>query len=137
MSVLARALAIPVSSGETTTTRSTHGSNSLATSQQLPVTSNATRSLASRLSANARIPSGVLATRPAERVIPSSQIATTQNSRCTSRPTARPTHLSTVIPHLHSSIVVRENQRDNDTDRYELKAQSGQDRMERDVRADL
>ena len=44
-SVFARACAIPVSSGLTTITRSTCGSSIRATSQQLPVTSNATRSL--------------------------------------------------------------------------------------------
>ncbi len=72
---------IPVSSGLTTTTRFTYGSRIRATSQQLPVTSNATRSDSSRLSANALNPSGVLGTRPPERIFPSSQIATTQKSR--------------------------------------------------------
>ena len=52
LSVFARALEIPVSSGVTTTTRFTCGSRILATSQQLPVTSNATRSDGSRLSAS-------------------------------------------------------------------------------------
>ena len=39
----------------------------------------------------------------AERTFPSSQIATTQKSRCTSRPIARPTHLvnANAIAHLH------------------------------------
>ena len=50
-SVFARACVMPVSSGLTTTTRSTCGSRIRATSQQLPVTSNATRSDASKLSA--------------------------------------------------------------------------------------
>ncbi len=54
LSVFARAFAIPVSSELTTTTRSTNGSRIRATPQQIPVTSNATRSDASRLSANAR-----------------------------------------------------------------------------------
>ena len=74
------------------------------------------------------IPSGVLGTRPAERTCPSSQIATTQKSRCTSRPIARPTHLATrhVSPPRHRVDMQRENQRDNDTDRYELEAQSRQ-----------
>ena len=49
--------------------------------QQLPVTSSATRSVAKRLSASALIPSGVLGTRPADRVLPFSQIATSQKSR--------------------------------------------------------
>src|SRR5207248_5401788 len=76
LSVFALALEIPVSSGETTTTRLTCGSRILATSQQLPVTSNATRSEASRLSASELTPSGVAGTRPAERTSPSPQIAT-------------------------------------------------------------
>ena len=81
LSVFARALLIPVSSGLTTTTRFTCGSSIRATSQQLPVTSNATRSDSTRLSASSFRPSGVLGTRPAERTRPSSQIATTQKSR--------------------------------------------------------
>jgi hypothetical protein len=124
LSVFARALAIPVSSGLTTITRSTNGSRIRATSQQLAVTSNATRSVANRLSANSLKPSGVLGTRPAERTFPSSQIATTQNPRCTSRPIPRPTHLTNdAIVHLHKMVVDTdrwENQRENDTDRYEL-----------------
>jgi hypothetical protein len=105
LSVLALALAIPVSSGLTTTTRSTNGSTILATSQQLAVTSNATRSVGNRLSASTLNPSGVLGTRPADRTFPSSQIATTQNSRCTSRPIARPTHLTNAITHLYNTVV--------------------------------
>jgi hypothetical protein len=97
-SVFARACVIPVSSGLTTTTRFTCGSRIRATSQQLPVTSNATRSDGSELSANVPRPSGVLGTRPAERTCPSSQIATTQRSRSTSKPIARPTHLTKAIP---------------------------------------
>jgi hypothetical protein len=71
-------------------------------------------------SLKAAIPSGVLATRPAELTIPSSQIATSQKSRCTSKPIARPTHLG--IPNSPPQLVLPmpENQRDNDTDRYEL-----------------
>ena len=105
---------IPVSSGLTTTTRSTYGSRIRATSQQLPVTSNATRSVGARLSASVLNPSGVLGTRPAERTFPSSQIATTQKSRCTSRPIARPTHLTNASSHLHQLVVdtERENQRE-------------------------
>jgi hypothetical protein len=78
LSVFALALEMPVSSGLTTVTRSTNSSRILTTSQQLAVTSNATRSVASRLSANNRRPSGLLGTRPAERTFPSSQIATTE-----------------------------------------------------------
>jgi hypothetical protein len=58
---------MPVSSGLTTTTRCTNGSRIRETSQQLPVTSNATRSVRNRLSANVAKPAGVLGTRPAER----------------------------------------------------------------------
>jgi hypothetical protein len=48
----------------------------------------------------------------AERTFPSSQIATTQNPRCTSRPIPRPTHLTNdAIVHLHKMVV--------DTDRWE------------------
>jgi hypothetical protein len=49
--------------------------------QQLPLTSNATRSDANKLSANKASPSGVLGTRAPDRTSPSSQIATTQKSR--------------------------------------------------------
>jgi hypothetical protein len=80
-SVFARACVIPVSSGLTTTTRSTCGSGIRATSQQLPVASTATRSDATRLWASIPSPSGVLGTRAPERTWPSSQIATTQKSR--------------------------------------------------------
>jgi hypothetical protein len=63
LSVFARALVIPVSSGDTTATRLTCGSSSRTTSQQLPVTSNTTRSDATKLSASDSIPSGVAGTR--------------------------------------------------------------------------
>jgi hypothetical protein len=121
LSVLARALTIPVSSGLTTTTRLTCGSRIRQTSQQLPVTSNATRSDGNRLCANDSTPSGVAATRPTDRTRPSSQIATAQKSRCTSK-ADRTTDPS---DHCHPSppqlvLMMRENQRDNDTDRYEL-----------------
>ena len=50
-----------------------------------------------------------------------------EKSRCTSRPIARPVHLGKGTFHLPSRLTVRrENQRDNDTDRYELAAQSKQ-----------
>ena len=70
LSVFARAPLIPVSSGLTTITRSTHGSRIRATSQQLPVTPNATRSVGSKLSASILSPSGVLGTRPPEPSLP-------------------------------------------------------------------
>jgi hypothetical protein len=77
-----------------------------ATSQQLPVTSNATRSDGSRLSARVLIPSGVLGTLPADRVTRSSQIATTQKSRCTSKPIARPTHVTNaaILTSTHRTV---------------------------------
>jgi hypothetical protein len=59
----------------------TCGSRIRATSQQLPVTSNATRSDDTRLSASIPNPSGVLGTRPAAQTSSSSRIATTQKSR--------------------------------------------------------
>ena len=81
-SVFARACVIPVSSGLTTTTRSTCGSRIRATSQQLPVTSNATRSDAHQaLRPAPPSPPACSAPDAPERTSPSSQIATTQKSR--------------------------------------------------------
>ena len=68
-----------------------------ATSQAPPETSIATRSVGSKLAANASSASGVIATRPAERTTPSSQIATSQKSRCRSRPIPRPIHLTNAL----------------------------------------
>ena len=68
-SVFARARVMPVTSGLTTTTRSTCGSRIRAISQQLPVTSNATRSDRTRFAASVK-PSAVLGTRPALRCRP-------------------------------------------------------------------
>ena len=68
----------------------TCGSSSLTISHELPVTSSATRSVASRLPASVPIPSGVEGTRPADHTLPSSQIAISMKSRCTSSPTHRP-----------------------------------------------
>ena len=59
-----------------------------ATSHAPPDTSSATRSVGAKLAASASIPSGDIFTRPAERNTPSSQIATSQKSRCKSRPIA-------------------------------------------------
>jgi hypothetical protein len=95
LSVFARACAVPVSSGETTTTRWQRPSNRLATSHAELETSITTRSVGSRLPANASIPSAVIATRPPPCVCPDSQIAISQNSRCRSRPIARPSHVCT------------------------------------------
>jgi hypothetical protein len=126
LSVLVRACAIPVSSGETTITLCTCGSSSRATSHAPPETSSATRSVESRLAANASSASGVTLTRPAERTTPSSQIAISQKSRCRSRPIPRPTHLNNCDTSHLPSYGNEENQRANDTDRYVLAAQSGQ-----------
>jgi hypothetical protein len=90
-SVFARACVIPVSPGLTTTTPATWGSRIPTISHALPVTSNATRSVENKLSANTPSASGVDATRPADRTFPSSQTATSQKSKCTSRPIALPT----------------------------------------------
>ena len=57
---------------------------SRATSHAPPETSIATRSVDSRLAANASIASGVTLTLPADRTTPSSQIAISQKSRCRS-----------------------------------------------------
>ncbi len=117
--VFARACAIPVSSGLTTTTRSTYGSRIRATCQQLPVTSSATRSLRSRLSAKLCSPSGVLGTRRLNaphrpRRSRSRRSRGERPGRSRDRPTC---HLTTCFT---SSNVVVDNttgeQRDNDTD---------------------
>jgi hypothetical protein len=75
-----------VSSGLTTITRATCGSRILAISHAPPVTSSATRSSRPRLRANSSSVSGVVAIRPAGRTAPASTIATSQKSRCTSKP---------------------------------------------------
>jgi hypothetical protein len=93
LSVFVRACAIPVSSGETTITFCTCGSRIRATSHEPPETSIATRSVGSRLAPSTSSASGVVFTRPTDRTTPSSQIASSQKSRCRSTPTARPTHL--------------------------------------------
>jgi hypothetical protein len=85
-SVFARAWRMPVSLGLTTSTLATCGSMMRAISQAFPVTSSATRSLLPRLCANSSSRSGVVSIRPAERSSPSSEIATSQKSRCTSSP---------------------------------------------------
>ena len=122
LSVFARALEIPVSSGLTTITLSTNGSRIRATSQQLAVTSNATRSVGNRLSANSRRPSGCSG--PGPRSGPArprrSRPHRTRDARpdrSHDRPTS-PTPPSSP-PHTRDTDW-RENQRDNDTDRDEL-----------------
>jgi hypothetical protein len=117
LSVLVRACAIPVSSGETTITFCTCGSSSRATSHAPPETSSATRSVDSRLAANASSAPGVMLTRPAERTTPSSQIAISQKSRCKSRPIPRPTHLNNCdTSHLPSVTTRRTSGRTTPTD---------------------
>jgi hypothetical protein len=85
-SVFARAERIPVSAGETTTTRPTCGRMIRATSQALPLTSSATRSSRPRLWANSSSAAGVISIRPGERISPPAAIATSQKSRWMSRP---------------------------------------------------
>jgi hypothetical protein len=75
-----------VSLGETTTTRATCGSMLRAISHAFPHTSNTTRSSAARLAANSSMTSGRVTIRPADRTLPSSAMATSQKSRCTSSP---------------------------------------------------
>ena len=77
-----------MSLGLTTTTRATCGSTIRAISHAFPVTSSATRSSGPKLCANNSSCSGLVSTRPADRTSPPSAIATSQNSRCTSNPTA-------------------------------------------------
>ena len=104
-SVFARACAIPVSPGLTTTTLATGGSRIATIAHAPPDTSNATRSSGPRLAASISSASGELSTRSAERTLPSSQIATSQKSRCTSNPIALPSALT----HTSSSIDIGEN----------------------------
>jgi hypothetical protein len=89
---------MPVSLGDTTTTRATCGSKIRASSQALPVTSSATRSSRPRLRANSSSRSGVVSILPAERTTPSSAIATSQNSKCTSKPIALPSVFTPTSP---------------------------------------
>lgn len=73
------------------------------------------------------MPSGVLGTRPADRVTPSSQIATTQKSPCTSqadRATDPSGHCHPTPPQL--VMIGAGEPAGDDTDRYEVKAQSRQ-----------
>ena len=117
-SIFALARVIPVSSGLTTTTRLTCGSRIRATSQQLPVTSNATRSDGSRLSASVPNPSGVLGTRPASE--PSRPRRLRPRRSRGERPGRSLDQPTSPTPSFTSINVVdtqRENQRDNDTDR--------------------
>ena len=109
-SVFARAWLMPVSPGDTTITLLTCGSSSLTISHELPVTSSATRSVGRRLSASVLIPSGVEGTRPAEYSLPSSQIAISMKSRCTSSPMHLPSGRDSnrlVTAHLLYPVVPR------------------------------
>ena len=91
-----------VSPGETTMILLAWGSSRRAISRELPVTSSATRSVRSRLSTNVLSPSGVDGTRPAEYTFPSSQIAISLKSRCTSSPTHLPSGLDSNLLTSHS-----------------------------------
>src|SRR3954447_2341906 len=91
-----------------------------AISHALPVTSNATRSSAVRLCAKISNTSGRVAIRPAERTLPSSAIATSQKSRCTSSPIAL-----TIAPFIDNTDDSGEPWA-NDTDGSALAAQPGQ-----------
>src|SRR4051794_6662683 len=73
-----------------------------------------------RLCANVSSTSGRVAIRPADRTSPASEIATSQKSRCTSKPIAL-----TVSPFVDSNDVSGELWA-NDTDGYALVAQPGQ-----------
>jgi hypothetical protein len=106
---------MPVSLGDTTTTRATCGTKVRAISQALPVTSSATRSSAPRLWANSCSCSGVVWILPAERTTAPSAIATSQNSRCTSNPIALP---SAFTSSSSSSLKIAGDARANDNDRY-------------------
>ena len=116
-SVFARAWRIVVSDGLTTTTCATCGSRIRAISHAFPVTSKATRSSGHKLPANSSRRSGLVSTRPAERTSPSSTIATSQKSRCTSNPT------DLTPPPSKSLNTGREKQWANDTDGSALEAQ--------------
>ncbi len=70
-----------VFAGFETTTRATWHSNSRAIAWVLQVASSATSSVGARLSAKSLSSSGVVLTWPGERTVPSSQIATSANSR--------------------------------------------------------
>src|SRR5215218_5219961 len=126
-SLLARARVIPVSSGLTTTTHSTWGSRIRATSQQLPVTSNATRirrhqALRQHLQSlrRARHPS----TGPDLAVLTDRDHAEVTVNIQADRGTDPPRQRHPSPPTMR--LTQRENQRDNDTDRYVLAAQSRQ-----------
>ena len=108
-----------LSCGLTTTTAPTCGRRIRAISPALPVTSNATRSVGSRLDANISTAAGVDSIRPAEQTLPAATITTSQKSRWTSIPIALNTATS-------SSSTMRELRWANDTDGFVLAAQPGQ-----------
>jgi hypothetical protein len=112
-----------VSSGLTTITRFTCGSRIRATSQQLPVTSNMPPDPWA-----ADSPSALVAHRGCSAPAPRSGPSRPRRSRPHRNRGAHPGRSrdppisSTPLLHLHSMVVDtrRENQRKNDTDRYEL-----------------
>jgi len=91
-----------------------------AISHALPVTYNTTRSSVVRLCAKSSNTSGRVAIRPAERTRPSSALATSQKSRCTSSPIAL-----TIAPFVDDNDDTGELWA-NDTDGSALAAQPGQ-----------
>jgi hypothetical protein len=84
LSVFADRVAFLTAFGLASTTRSTWGATIRAIATAFPVASSATRSSAARLRANSSSLAGLVSTRPARRTRPSSAIATSQKSRCTS-----------------------------------------------------
>ena len=112
----------------TTTTRATCGSKIRAISHALPVTSKATRSSDPRLCANSSSRSGVVSIRPAERTTPPSAIATSQNSRCTSKPIALPERLSPRPPLARRTSRRRSGQTTTTDTRFEAQPGKSQGR---------
>src|ERR1035437_4697953 len=124
-SVFARACVIPVSPGETTITFATYGSRILTISHALPVTSNTTRSVASRLSPRTFTPS-----RPDPRSGPSRPRRSRSRRNRGARPPQSPyrQHSEPQQPHLPPQVqptMEPENRGHNDNDGYALAAQSG------------
>ena len=103
----------------TTTTRATCGRRIAAIAAAPPVVSSATSSSEPRLCANSSSSARRVLIRPAERSLPRSEIATSQNSRWTSKPMY-------LITGLLLSSLTRESRWANDTDGFVLSAHPGQ-----------
>jgi hypothetical protein len=93
--------------GLASTTSATRPRRMLAIANALPVDSRTTRSSGARLEANSSSASRVVSIRPADRARPRSRIATSQKSRCTSKPRYR--------MHLPSSLAGSGDQRGRTT----------------------